>query len=134
MDNCPRKTCTQEEKVDGMRRTLYGRDGSSGLVFCTKKFVTRNQIWVGFVAIVIPLFIGAYTIYSKAEARIYQLELTTAVNAARVEAGIETLNKNIESLQYSITEAVINRKELSKAIETLSRELMRFNGTKKEGN
>lgn len=122
--------CIQEEKVNGMRRTLYGEDGSSGLVSCVKRCVTRNQVWIGFVAVGIPLFIGGYTLYNKADARIYRLELNTAVQAAKVEASISMLNNNIKSLQCSIADATVDRKELSKAIEALNRELVRFNGRK----
>jgi len=101
-----------EDNLDGVKRTLYGPDGKSGITACVQKKVS----WKALSGIVIPLvviIVGAnYRIHDKAECalrertdnkkqiELIQKDLDHIKNTnERLENGQEVIKKEIQEIR-----------------------------------
>lgn len=120
MTDCPSREC--HDKLDGVRRTVYGVDGAGGVVKCLSKFVTKSQAWTGIVCIVLPMLAFGWTLYVKADEKLQVLDKETAVKTTQFEA----IQRNITELKASVCESAKQREALKEAIQALSIELTKF--------
>ena len=65
MAECPNPECRQN--VEGLRHTVYGKDGMHGLVACIKDKVPKKWLWTGFTVLGLPLFITGIKVWSGQE-------------------------------------------------------------------
>ena len=59
--DCPNEEC--HSNVEGMRKTLFGPDGLSGVAACVKNAVPKKWLWIGFVVIGIPLLVTGIKVW-----------------------------------------------------------------------
>ena len=95
MTKCPQENCTE---VDDMKRTLYGQDGTGGLVACSKRLNRIKVSWkqAGATIGIIMLVLGGT--YLK-------VDWGHAENVRKVEIHCDENQKRIQT--FSVNQAVI---------------------------
>jgi hypothetical protein len=119
MADCPSEEC--HNSVDGMRRTLYGMDGKSGLVKCLDKFVKTRTVWVFFIVLGLPLIVTGLKVWSGQESDQYRYASKEAISdldkrISLLEAGMGNISSLLISMNAKLDQ---NRKELLERINEI---------------
>lgn len=126
---CPDEGCKErtQKTLSDHTRTLFGRDGMSGLVGCIKGFkadlkgyIPKSWLWKFVSTFLIFLIIGGYTLFAKVQAGEFHLEQNAqhiAKNAEAIDKLEDLSNKNevrqvkIENKLDRIFDAIEDLKE-----------------------
>ena len=120
---CPNAQCKEElqKDIEGHQKTLYGKDGMSGLVACVKKNVPKSWLWKGISGFGVLLLLAGYSLFARVQAGEIlheQNEQHITRNAEQIEK-LEKISQRNEVRQAKID---ANLKSISKAIERLARD------------
>jgi len=119
MAECPSKEC--QKNMQGMKKSLYGEDGTAGVVGCMKKMVTKKAAWTGFLLIGIPLLITGVKVWSgqNADPLKYAKKedvIELQIRASLIEERYAHISEALKRLEKKLDET---KKDLLKEIERL---------------
>lgn len=132
MTKCPNDDCKSnfQREIYGHSKTLYGTEGTGGLVGCVKGKVSKKSVVV--VVLSILGIIGLFTVQSLtawSNAKDERKENKTSI--AVLKSQYESINKNIEDIKEQQKKIINNQIDPKKLIQDIENILKVKGGTKK---
>lgn len=118
MGECPSKEC--HERVIGHHRTLYGLDGTGGIVGCMKQFVKKKTVWIALIAIGIPLIVTGIKVWSSQEQSV--LKYATIECITDLDKRITRNEDRFEYIDATMTRIERIQNEIKKEIKKMNLE------------
>lgn len=123
MTECPNDDCKEnfERRISGHDRTLYGPEGTGGVVACVKTKVSKRTLYgsvISFVGIFAMLMIAGLTAWGNAKDERKQTKENLSVLQSRFEMICNDIVE-IKQQQQKIIENQINPKELLNEIRKI---------------
>jgi len=112
---CPSPEC--RKNVEGMRRTLFGRDGAGGVVGCMKEKVPKRWLWWIILAFGLPAASFAATTWYKAKSA--ELRFATVRVTTDHEARIRVLESRTAEISQVLKRIEDNQGEFRSDIKKL---------------
>ena len=96
---CPDTECRKQRKedIENIKKTLYGRDGASGIVHCTAKLVPKKWLFYILGALFLAVITSGYSGYSRLHAGELQHEENVRLiqqNAVAIKELTKVAQKN----------------------------------------
>jgi hypothetical protein len=105
--------------MTGMQKTLFGEDGTRGLVGCVKSKVSKTALWTALVVIGIPLFMTGAKVWFGTESATMRFADVQAVAALRErvsnqEIQFKALCDSLAQITKTLDEVRLDVKALGK--------------------
>lgn len=118
MSECPVKNC---EEVREIKTVLFGPEGTTGLLGCLRKFVTKKAVWIAITAIGIPLIATGIKVWSGQEHA--PLRYASKAEITEFRSDLAALQANQRYFKETMDEIKSDRKEQSKTLELIYQKL-----------
>ena len=105
--------------MTGFRKTLFGDDGTGGVVGCLKNKVSKTALWTVIVVIGIPLFITGVKVWSSNEAS--ELRFAAATEMHAIKERMSVSEAHFKSMCESLADIKLTLIEVRKDIKRLDR-------------
>lgn len=89
MADCPNKEC--HNRMTGMQKTLFGEDGTSGLVGLVKSKVSKAALWTAIIILGIPFFVTGIRVWFGTESAALRFADVQAVAVLRERVSIHEI-------------------------------------------
>jgi len=117
MADCPSKEC--HNRLTGMQKTLFGEDGTKGVVGCLKSKVSKAALWTALIILGIPFFATGVKVWFGTETAAMRFADVQAVAALRERMSVHEVQ--FKSLCDSLTDIKKTLDEVRADVKNLER-------------
>ena len=112
---CPDPEC--HKRLEGMASTLYGSDGTGGVVGCLKEKVPKKWIWIIVLAFGLPALAFGANLWHKSNSRELEFAQKEVVNDHEVRLRVQ--ENRYEEIIETMKQLKRNQEEMRKDIRKL---------------